>query len=174
MVVNNFSKLLLSFLAPILISSCSSVPSKVIALKDVYDGQEYTHAFRWRDARVSSQECAVLYRDKRLDTEKDDWMPFYQGLALKIGEEELNFRRKEKSPEYDNELFERNEQFAYCKEIDSIGFELDSKLDHSQVAIPEETRKRLDQLIKDIQKKDPAKSLDYINKLKIRYDPTLF
>ena len=167
--------LLLCLLAPVIFSSCSDeLRSRIVSLKDIYDGQNYTHAFRWRAGLPPKDWCAFLYRDKRLDTEQDDWMPFFQGLALKIGEEELNARRREKTPDYDNELFEEKEMASYCREIDGTSVELNFNLDHHQIALPEKTRKKLNQLIEGIKKNHPGKSLDYINKLKIHYDFNLF
>ena len=96
---------------------------------------------------------------------------------MKIGELELNNRRKEKPlTEYDNELFSFwGEQVDYCREIDRVDVVLDHVLDHDldhrRVAIPEETQKRLGQLIDKVREKDPWRSLDYLNNLNIHYEP---
>lgn len=175
--MGNTANLSLVLLTSFLIGACSdSIPSRVIALKPFYDGQDFTHARRWRSSYFTAEEdqCAFLYRDKRIDTKQDDWLPFFQGLALMVREEELNLRREENPMVDDSELFTRKEKVDYCKEIDDVEVGLDHGLNHYRVAIPRETRERLNQLLEEVRKTDPERSLDYLDNLKMSDDPTLF
>jgi hypothetical protein len=167
-------KIIFGLLTPMILLSCSAIPSRVYNLKSLYDGNELTHAYWWDAKRPDfGQHCAYLYRDNRIDTPDDDWIPFYQGLTLKIGEEELLKRRNSGNSIYDNNLFSKKEAKDYCHEIDNVEFQ-GVEFDHRQVALPEEAEIRLKQLKEDYKNQNPEKSLDFLNNLKIHYSPRLF
>lgn len=150
--LNNIKNGAVILLTSLAIGACSltdPIVNRVNKLRNIYDEQGNTHAHRWKASYLPSEEwCAFLYRDKLLNTQEDDWIPFFQGLALKIGEQELNRRRKDIPHKYDNELFTFREQDEFCHEIDMIGFNL-YDLDHHQVAIPEETQEKLESLLQE-------------------------